>query len=116
MNDERAVESSHEKKTQSIIMIFGGGIAAILGVLFLSVELFAFQVFRFFTFNSGFALWSPDRWAGPVRGTTVSDIISVAWIYIAFIVTGIVILAGFIFMYIGIKNKNGKGNKSGIED
>ena len=89
----------------SLIKIFIGSLASISGSLLLSIEIFALQIFRSYLWHIGVTDWSVSITAMHelMRSTAATDVISVLWIYIAFMITILVIILGAILIYEGIK-------------
>ncbi|WP_073080995.1 hypothetical protein [Sporobacter termitidis] len=97
----------------SSTLITAGTIASSLGLLALSFEIIVVQFFRFYMWNNGIVYWSPQVSVSGSRGTSASDIISTAWINVAFIITVIVALLGMILLFVGVMGRlSGKSSES----
>ena len=101
-----------KRNEHSSTIFIVGTIASSLGLLMLSFEIIFMQSFRFYMWTNGIAYWTPVASDNASRGTSAYDIISVNWIYVAFIITGIVALLGIILLFVGVIGKlSGKLNE-----
>ena len=87
------------------IKVFIGSLASVSGSLLLSTEIFALQIFRSYLWHIGITDWSVSVNAAHefMRPTAASDVISVTWVYVAFMITLLIIIIGVILVYEGLK-------------